>query len=267
MKIENIIKSRLQEIENEYDVKILLAVESGSRAWGFASAESDYDVRFVYVNHRNWYLSLKEGRDVIEWMDPTKIYDLAGWDLKKTLILMSRCNCSFAEWLNSPIVYYRDEQFFNEITALKELYFNPIKAIYNYYRIAHGRSDRYLSRYGYQMKRYMYTLRGLLSALWVEDKMCFPPVLFSSLVDNMVTDRELHDEIMKIVALKKRSKEHDKVEVCSKLIEYVEFLTEHVEGLLKPERLAELSKCVSKVDYSPLDKLLLETIDRFDIQK
>ena len=82
------ILQRLSDIEAKYDVKILLAVESGSRAWGFESKDSDYDVRFIYVHKKDWYLSLIEGRDVIEELDPDGVLDLAGWDLKKALLLM-----------------------------------------------------------------------------------------------------------------------------------------------------------------------------------
>ena len=77
------ILQRLADIESKYDVKILLAVESGSRAWGFASKDSDYDVRFVYVHRKEWYLTLVEGRDVIEELDPNGVMDFAGWDIKQ----------------------------------------------------------------------------------------------------------------------------------------------------------------------------------------
>lgn len=96
------ILQRLSEIESKYDVKVLLAVESGSRAWGFASKDSDYDVRFVYMHKKDWYLCLIEGRDVIEELDSDGVLDMAGWDIRKALILMGKGNCAFAEWLNSP---------------------------------------------------------------------------------------------------------------------------------------------------------------------
>ena len=84
------ILQRLSEIESKYDVKVLLTVESGSRAWGFESKDSDYDVRFIYVHRKDWYLSLIEGRDVIEELDPDGVLDLAGWDLRKSLLLMGK---------------------------------------------------------------------------------------------------------------------------------------------------------------------------------
>lgn len=65
--MNKIIEQKLKEIEEEENVKIILAVESGSRAWGFASPDSDYDVRFIYVRETKEYLKLNEIRDVIEW--------------------------------------------------------------------------------------------------------------------------------------------------------------------------------------------------------
>ena len=88
--MNTLILERLKEIESRYNVRILLAVESGSRAWGFASKDSDYDVRFVYVHRKEWYLTLIEGRDVIEELDSDGVMDFAGWDLKKALLLMGK---------------------------------------------------------------------------------------------------------------------------------------------------------------------------------
>ena len=109
--MKELILQRLKDLESRYDVRILLAVESGSRAWGFASKDSDYDVRFVYVHRKEWYLTLVEGRDVIEELAPDGVMDFAGWAIKKALLLMGKGNCAFAEWLNSPIIYYKDDKF------------------------------------------------------------------------------------------------------------------------------------------------------------
>ena len=130
------ILQRLSDIEAKYDVKILLAVESGSRAWGFESKDSDYDVRFIYVHRKDWYLSLIEGRDVIEDLDPDGVLDLAGWDLKKALLLMGKGNCAFAEWLNSPIVYYQDDKILESMNSLKDEYFRKVSAVNHYYHMA-----------------------------------------------------------------------------------------------------------------------------------
>ena len=101
---QEIIPAKLREIEAREHVRILHCVESGSRAWGFASPDSDYDVRFVYVRQPEHYLRLDKTRDVIEWqLDDT--LDINGWDLQKTLRLLHRSNPTVFEWNSSPILY------------------------------------------------------------------------------------------------------------------------------------------------------------------
>lgn len=104
------IKQKLLEIEEKENVKVLHAVESGSRAWGFASPDSDYDVRFIYVRRKEDYLRINEPRDVIEWQ-LDELLDINGWDLKKALIQFHRGNATLFEWTNSPIVYKTTESW------------------------------------------------------------------------------------------------------------------------------------------------------------
>ena len=85
------IKEQLRRIEDAENIKILLAVESGSRAWGFASPDSDYDVRFVYIRSLEDYLRLDAIRDVIE-LPIDDVLDINGWDLQKTLRLLHKWN-------------------------------------------------------------------------------------------------------------------------------------------------------------------------------
>ena len=108
------IPAHLKNIEREYDVRILLAVESGSRAWGFESLNSDWDVRFIYVHKPEWYNRVAEQQDVIEHYYEDGV-DLAGWELRKVLSLLKECNPPLLEWLNSPKVYYEDEEFVKRI--------------------------------------------------------------------------------------------------------------------------------------------------------
>src|SRR5690349_14763485 len=102
-KILPLVREHLNKIENEFRVRILYACESGSRAWGFPSPDSDFDVRFIYVHDRDWYLSLSEDRDTIEKNLPGDL-DIGGWDIRKTLRLISKSNVIPLEWLQSPIV-------------------------------------------------------------------------------------------------------------------------------------------------------------------
>ena len=109
METGSAIARKLHEIELMHDIHVLLAVESGSRAWGFESQNSDWDVRFIYVHKPRWYFSVEPQRDVIELMDGE--IDLVGWELRKALGLLKKCNPSSLEWFSSPIVYCVDEEF------------------------------------------------------------------------------------------------------------------------------------------------------------
>jgi len=129
------ILEALADIEAGEGVRVLLAVESGSRAWGFASPDSDYDVRFIYAHPRDWYLSVLEPRDVIEQMLPGDL-DVSGWELRKTLRLFAKCNLALNEWLGSPVTYLEVPGFRKQIATLAPNYFNSVAATYHYLRMA-----------------------------------------------------------------------------------------------------------------------------------
>ena len=253
------ILQRLSEIESKYDVKVLLAVESGSRAWGFASKDSDYDVRFVYVHRKEWYLKLIEGRDVIEELDPDGVMDFAGWDLKKALLLMGKGNCGFAEWLNSPTIYRKDEEFFQKMNTLKRDYFRKISAVNHYYHMAMNHDKRYLEKRGCEMKRFMYHLRGLLAAKWAAIHGTYPPVLFEELMEKMVGEENIKNEIGKLVELKRESREHNTTIVNDDLANYANRIASEIESMLGsfPEDKTQ--------DYKKLDDFFLNILNTFDI--
>ena len=253
------ILQRLSEIESRYDVKVLLAVESGSRAWGFASKDSDYDVRFVYVHRKEWYLKLIEGRDVIEELDPDGVMDFAGWDLKKALLLMGKGNCGFAEWLNSPTIYRKDEEFFQKMNTLQKDYFRKISAVNHYYHMAMNHNKRYLEKRGCEMKRFMYHLRGLLAAKWAAIHGTYPPVLFEELMEKMVEEENIKNEIGKLVELKRESREHNTTIVNDDLVNYANRIAAEIEPMLGsfPEDKTQ--------DYKKLDDFFLNILNTFDI--
>ena len=101
--IKKRIDEELEAIESQNNVKILYACESGSRAWGFPSKDSDYDIRFIYIHRTEWYLRVDNSRlrDVIEKPIDDEL-DVSGWELRKALILFKKSNPAFIEWLNSP---------------------------------------------------------------------------------------------------------------------------------------------------------------------
>lgn len=158
------ISAAISDIERVHQVHVLYAVESGSRGWGFASADSDWDVRFVYVHPRDWYLSIHEGRDVIEEMRPGDL-DLAGWDLRKTLKLLQKSNPPLLEWLYSPIVYREDTEFATSVRALVSLGFSHKHCFHHYLSMAHANNRASLQGERVRAKKYLYVLRPLMAAM------------------------------------------------------------------------------------------------------
>jgi len=233
--MKKVILSHLEEVERENNVKVLLAVESGSRAWGFHSAESDWDVRFVYVHQLDWYLKVNEGRDVIEHMYDDDV-DLVGWELRKTLRLFQKSNPSLLEWLHSPIIYRADEAFLSRMRTLEPAFFNPIKTMYHYGSIYIKHDKRYLQNAAYPLKRFLYYLRGILACRWIEERQTMPPVLFSDLVKGSVREENIRQKIDGLLALKRQSKENDLKEVDADLVEYARHWAEHFEQTISSFR-------------------------------
>ena len=260
--MQSAILSHLEDIERQYDVRVLLAVESGSRAWGFHSNESDWDLRFVYVNKLEWYLNVNEGRDVIEKMYNDDV-DLVGWELRKTLRLFQKSNPSLMEWLHSPIIYRADKEFLSRMKALEPSYFNPIKTMYHYASIYIKHDKRYLQNYAYPLKRFLYYLRGILACRWVEEHKTMPPVLFSELTQNTVEDESIRQKIYELIDMKRQSKKNDNAEVYAELVEYARHWANHFEQII-PNYRPEINHCDNS---SNLDILLKEMVLSFSSQE
>ncbi|HVH32915.1 MAG TPA: nucleotidyltransferase domain-containing protein [Tahibacter sp.] len=194
------ILAALAAIEREHAVRVLFAAESGSRAWGFASPDSDYDVRFVYVHARDWYLRLGEPRDVIEQMLPDDL-DVSGWDLRKALRLFARSNIALYEWLGSPIVYREDAAFAVPARELIARHFQPAAALHHYLGTARTTFHEHLSGETVRLKKVFYFLRPILACRWIEQTRTQPPTAFAELV---AADWVHADERMTIAELQHR---------------------------------------------------------------
>lgn len=177
------IMQRLARAEEQHDVRILLAVESGSRAWGFASPNSDYDVRFIYTHAPRWYqaVDLEERRDVIEYAIVDDI-DLNGWDLRKALRLFWKSNPAFVEWIQSPIRYIERGGFGERARALLPSVYSVESGMYHYRSMARTTERAYLRAEQVSMKKYFYALRPLLSVLWLERYGAPAPIEFDRLL-------------------------------------------------------------------------------------
>lgn len=202
--IEKEIREKLSEIEAKEGVRILHAVESGSRAWGFASPDSDYDVRFVYVRPMEDYLRLDEPRDVIEWQ-LDEVLDINGWDLKKALHQLAKGNATLFEWIGSPIVY-RTTPEWGKIADISKQYFSEKTAVYHYYGTANSTLQGYLMGDTVRYKKYFYALRPLLAAWYIEKNHQAPPVLFSDLLCLDISP-ELRSAIDELLEIKKHTTE------------------------------------------------------------
>lgn len=196
----------LRELETRHDVKVLFACESGSRGWGFASPDSDYDVRFVYVNRLARYLTVESGRDVIEQPISGEL-DVNGWDLRKALQLLKQSNPTLLEWLRSPIVYVEDEASTARLRALAEGNFSPVRGYHHYVSMAKKNFREHLKGDEVRYKKYLYVLRPLLAARWIREERGVPPMRFAELAQTVLHDTGLVDEINRLLEVKMRAGE------------------------------------------------------------
>ena len=203
------IHDGLDSIEAEMNVRIIYACESGSRAWGFESEDSDYDVRFIYVRRTSWYLSIQPRRDVIERPIENDL-DICGWDLTKTLSLLRKSNPPLLEWLQSPIVYRETESATSRIRRLIPDYYSPISCMYHYLNMAEGNYREYLRGDEVRVKKYFYVLRPVLACLWIERGLGVVPTEFAKLVDAVAGNSQLRDAINCLVVAKKAGRELDR---------------------------------------------------------
>lgn len=192
------ILEKIKEVEAAKGVKVLLAVESGSRAWGFASPDSDYDIRFIYRHDKDWYLSPWDKDETIEFMTEDDL-DGSGWDLRKTFHLLLKSNAALLSWFYSPIVYKADEKFVELFKPMADACFSPVAVSYHYLSM----SKKYLEACRsdeVKLKSYFYCLRTTLTGKWIIEKGTVPPVLFSDLL--VLTDDITKRKIEDLVALK-----------------------------------------------------------------
>lgn len=222
-----LVPKKLREIEKEYGITVLWAVESGSRAWGFASPDSDFDVRFIYKRKASDYLKLNSDRDVIELpIDDT--WDVSGWDLDKTLKLLQKSNPTLYEWMQSPIVYVSTD-FKHRIKKLMDECFLEEKIMYHYLNTAKHHVKEFLSGETVIPKKYFYALRPILACLWVQKNQTAPPVLFDDLYHSVLPE-ELKSSVDYLLDLKINGSE--KMEIAP-IKEIDEFLHSQIKEIDK----------------------------------
>lgn len=229
--VEDLVMMKIREIEEKEKIKVLHVIESGSRAWGFASPDSDYDVRFIYVRNKDYYLSLRENKDFIDW-ELNEVLDINGWDLKKALQHFHKSNATLYEWSNSPVVYYTTPEWQNIYQSVAANYFACKSALYHYYGTANKNYHEYLMDDMVKYKKYFYVLRPILACKWIEEKKCPPLVLFDELINTVLED-DMKAAVVELLAKKIRMSEADKAPVIPVINQYIEEKLTYYKALVE----------------------------------
>lgn len=249
--MKDTIQKELAQIEQTQNVRILLAVESGSRAWGFASPDSDYDVRFIYVRPKDAYLRLQKHRDVIE-LPINDALDINGWDLTKTLRLLHKSNPTLFEWGASPIVHLETD-FAARFKSVMGRYFSSKRGLYHYIHMAAGNYREYIKGDMIKAKKYFYVLRPVLACRWILDKGSPPPMLFSELMESGLAP-ELKPEVERLLELKVNSPEIRMIPQIRTLNEYLSSSIAEIE-----QKIARLPN-EREIGWEELNELFLSQL-------
>lgn len=245
------IMQALADIEAKHQVRVLFACESGSRGWGFASPDSDYDVRFVYVHALPWYLQVEAGRDVIELPISDEL-DVSGWELRKALQLLRRSNPTLLEWLDSPVVYRSDAHAMARLRTLVPDFFSQLRVRQHYLAMARKNVRGYLQGESVRLKKYLYVLRPLLAARWIDRGLGLPPMRFAELAQATLDDAALLEEINRLLAIKMQTKEGEYSPRWPRIHDFI------VSELAAAERMSDYKHPTG--DAADLDRFLSETV-------
>lgn len=213
------IELQIATIEQTHGVRVLYACESGSRAWGFASPDSDYDVRFLYIRPWDNYLSIHERRDVIE-LPVNEVLDINGWDIRKALQLFFKSNAPLFEWLQSPIVYKELTGFAAELRELMQVYFSHRAGCHHYLSMTRNTFENDLQGTEVKLKKYFYALRPTLACRWILEKRTVPPMEFNKL-RTLVTDAGWQHTVDELLERKKKAGEKELIEPIPELQEWI----------------------------------------------
>ena len=230
--VKTIIESTFKNYEEKYGIKVLFAVENGSRAWEMASKNSDFDIRFVFKRKEKDYISLNNNKDVLEAYynerglicNPEEaVIDMVGFDIIKFTKLLSKSNPTTIEWLMSDIVYYGNNNL--DIKQFIQKNFNPKTLIQHYISLCKKHYNRYIKENKkVTYKIYLYMIRGLLNAIFVYKENRIPPSSFAETLELMkdeVSD-EIYNTVKEIIKFKSSGMENDAVERIKILDKFIE---------------------------------------------
>ncbi|EIG23734.1 MAG: nucleotidyltransferase domain-containing protein [Neisseria sicca] len=243
------IQEKLTHIARTEPLHFLLAVESGSRAWGFASPDSDYDVRAIYIRPQPYYLQIDEAKDTFEFIE-NQWFDVGGWDIRKALRLLRKSNAVLLEWLRSPMVYTQDDDFTGRLNALAPQYVQAAALLHHYRGIAGNALKAMDLVHPVKLKKWFYVLRPLLAARWAVKQGGIPPMTLAELMSEWQTDCAA--QITDLVAIKAEQDES-----------YLHTLSPELQRLTVDlyNEVSELSAPATQAaDSAPLNELFRETL-------
>lgn len=249
--MNGLIQEKLAEIEKKENIRILHAVESGSRAWGFPSPDSDYDVRFIYVRPPEFYLKLEKTRDVIE-LPINNMLDINGWDLNKALQLLHSSNPTLFEWMSSPVIY-RQTEFIDQLRPIMDQYFSCKSGLYHYLSMAERNYKEFLQSDEVKIKKYFYVLRPVLACKWILRKRNKPPMLFAELVESELEENLKH-AVQQLLDLKMNAPEVKTVRRVNEINDYI------VKTIDELKLEIATFPAEHRADWAPLNQLFLQTL-------
>ena len=250
--MEALIKEKLHEIEQRENCRILLAVESGSRAWGFASPDSDIKIRVNISCLCASYIKLNRPRDVIE-LPINDVLDINGWDVEKALKLLHKSNPTVFEWFSSPVIH-KTTPFADQFKPVMQHYFSSKSGLWHYLQMASGNYRDYLKRDMVKAKKYFYVLRPILACRWILEKGTPPPMLFSELAASQLPDY-LEKTVAKLLDLKMNSPEVKMIPRIDILNAYMDRSIAEVRALVE-QYPREITK-----DWEELNALFLAALE------
>lgn len=235
--MKDLIKDQLKEIEEKFQVKILYAVESGSRAWGFPSQDSDFDVRFIYIHRPEWYLSIDpQGggvkKDVIE-LPINDLLDISGWEVTKALRLFRKSNPSLLEWMRSPILYYQASGFIEQLRGLESEVFDCKASLHHYINMAKNNYRAYLQGPEVKIKKYFYALRPVLACKWIKEYNTAPPIDFRELLTAIIPKGPVKADIETLLKRKMVGDELDLEPRVQIIHDYLDREIMHIETYIR----------------------------------
>ena len=214
------VQAFLASLQHNHKINIAFACESGSRAWGFPSPDSDYDIRFIFFHPSEAYISIFDPKDTITLMDG--LLDGSGWDVKKALQLSAKSNVSVFEWLQSPIIYMDKDNFGAALWEAILPCFQPKKAIHHYLGIASSTLHRNFSTDEVVLKKYFYVLRPLFTARFIAQNNIPAPTLFSEVLHFYPGEEDIAAIIDELLQIKGEAEEGHTVKRNPVLDQFIE---------------------------------------------